>query len=198
MRIWWISSAPSANRSGAVSPTTAEHVQADYADIDDLLILQGGLCEIGLESTVVDLSTTQARILRPGAVTVRELLEVLDEVDEPILTAQDASPGTRRRHYAPATPAELLPMALLIERLNQATFRAAVLCFDDAYVPSPHVAIVMPQGAGAYARRLYGALREADALACDRILILAPPETNDVWKAIHDRLNRATTPAAPA
>lgn len=184
--------APSANRSGHVSPTTAEHVAADFADLTDLPILQGGACEVGLESTVLDLSTTAARILRPGSVTARELLEVLDEVDEPEIRAQDASPGTSLRHYAPNTPAELVPTAQLLERLAELEVRAVVLCFDSAFVPSPHRAITMPEGAGMYARQLYGALREADGLGFARILIEAPPRSNDTWKAIGDRLARAT------
>jgi L-threonylcarbamoyladenylate synthase len=185
-------SAPSANRSFGVSPTTAQHVAADFADVDDLLILDGGACEIGLESTVLDCTTDPPRVLRPGSVTRPMLVEAIGDVDEIEATSQAASPGTSPRHYAPRTSAALVDPDELDEQLGAGSERAAVICFDASRVPSPHRAIEMPQGAGAYARRLYAALRAADEAGCARILIECPPASNEIWRAVLDRLRRAT------
>jgi L-threonylcarbamoyladenylate synthase len=186
-------SAPSANRSGHVSPTTAQHVADDFgAAGETLLILDGGDCEIGLESTVLDLTAPSATILRPGSVTALELRDVIGDVASPAVAGQAASPGTAPRHYAPRTPAEVVETRELAEHLARLAAPAAVLCFDAAAVPSRHRAIVMPQGAGDYAHRLYRALREADALGMERIVIEEPPASNEIWKAINDRLARGT------
>jgi L-threonylcarbamoyladenylate synthase len=185
-------SAPSANRSGHVSPTSATHVAADFADDDEFMILDGGSCEVGLESTVLDLTTDPPRILRPGEVTERELREILGDVAIAAVRAQAASPGTSPRHYAPRTPAVLIESAQLFEHLGSLTEPAAVLCFNASIIIPPHRPIEMPQGAGEYARVMYDALRRADATGLSRIVIEAPPLTNDIWRAIHDRLNRAT------
>ena len=132
------------------------------------------------------------RVLRPGCVTEIELREVLGEVAAPFVSEQSASPGTSPRHYAPRKPAELIEPQDLGEVLAQLQRPAAVLCFDAARIGPPHQAIEMPQGAGTYAQHLYEALRQADAMGVQRIIIEAPPETNELWKAIRDRLLRAT------
>ena len=186
-------SAPSANRSGHVSPTTAAHVAADFADVADLLILDGGRCEVGLESTVLDLAGPVPAVLRPGSVTTPELREILGDVETPAIETQAASPGTSPRHYAPRTRAVLVPPRELLAHLVTIHARAAVLAFETS-VPAPHHAIEMPQGAGAYARRLYEALRAADDLGLDCIVIETPPDTNEMWKAVRDRLRRAVSP----
>ena len=98
-------SAPSANRSGRVSPTTADHVAQDYADVaaaKDLLVLDGGMCHTGIESTVLDLTTPLPRILRLGSVSVDTLREVVGPLaKEDIPDHQTHAPGTAQRHYAP-------------------------------------------------------------------------------------------------
>lgn len=188
-------SAPSANRSGAVSPTTAAHVAQDFAGMDDLLILDGGACAIGIESTVLELPDAIAarlRVLRPGGVTVESLRAVLGEVDAPWIEKQAAGPGTSPAHYAPRTPAELVAGEALASRLASRRESAAVLCFNQSGIASPHRAIVMPAEAEAYAAKLYDALREADALKMARMVIELPPRTDGLWAAIHDRLRRAT------
>ena len=184
-------SAPSANRSGRVSPTTAGHVVADFPEADELLVLDGGACEIGIESTVLELTGPTPRVLRPGAVTVERLREVLGEVDAPPVTTQLASPGTSLLHYAPRTPAELVETTQLAQRLAGGA-PAAVLCFEPASVKPPHVPVPMPRSAEPYAARLYDALRTADATGVSRIIIEQPQETHGPWAAIHDRLRRAT------
>jgi L-threonylcarbamoyladenylate synthase len=192
-------SAPSANRSGHVSPTAAQHVMDEFADVSlahDLLILDGGPCDVGIESTVLDLSQPeQPRILRPGAVTLEQLQEILGEVDAPNVIAQHASPGTSPLHYAPATPAELVaPRELqnILERYEREGVRCAVLCFDATTAGKSHAIIRMPHDSKRYAHDIYARLRDADALACDRIVVEAPPADSDLWRAVHDRLHRAT------
>ena len=184
-------SAPSANRSGRVSPTSAQHVVDDFPEATDLLVLDGGDCRIGIESTVLEMTGPTPRVLRPGSITVEQLREVLGEVEASQITAQQASPGTTPRHYAPQTPAELVDAAQLAQRLAAGS-PAAVLCFDPASVKPPHVPVPMPRSAEQYAAHLYDALRIADATGLSRILIEQPPETHGQWAAIHDRLRRAT------
>ncbi len=185
-------SAPSANRSGHVSPTTARHVADDFADTADLLILDGGACDIGIESTVLDLTADPPAVLRPGAVTVEALRSVLGDVAVARSAGQVASPGTSPRHYAPWTAAELVEPEALAERLEALREPAVVLLRDPRRVPAPHRAIEMPAEAEAYAARLYDALREADAAGVARILIERPPGREGLWPAIADRLERAT------
>ncbi|MHC4769698.1 MAG: L-threonylcarbamoyladenylate synthase [Planctomycetota bacterium] len=185
-------SAPSANRSGHVSPTTARHVADDFADEADLLILDGGPCVVGIESTVLDLTASQPSVLRPGAVSVETLRERLGEVAIGDIARQAASPGTTLRHYAPKTTTEMVSPAELASRLDALRRPVVVLCFDKSAVGAPHQAIVMPRAPEAYAARLYGALREADALRPGRIVVEQPPSAGGMWLAVHDRLRRAT------
>lgn len=194
-------SAPSANRSGHVSPTTARHVADDFADAvldhessdETLLILDGGACEVGIESTVLDLSTDPPTLLRPGSISREAIEAIIGPIYAPSIDEQGDSPGTRRAHYAPRTRSELLPREALRERLHAMNPRepAAALVFDAAIVPPPHRALVMPAHAAAYAARLYSALREADDLRLTRLLIELPPSRIDLWASIHDRLARA-------
>ncbi|MCP3902452.1 MAG: threonylcarbamoyl-AMP synthase [Planctomycetes bacterium] len=185
-------SAPSANRSGHVSATTARHVADDFADVADLLVLDGGPCAIGLESTVLDLTGATPVVLRPGSVTEEALGRVLGPVRVLRIDTQAASPGTSMRHYAPRTPCVCVETEELVAMLAETAHPVAVLCFDTNAVPSPHRPIAMPQGAGTYAAQLYDALREADRMSVERIVIERPPETNEIWKAIVDRIRRAT------
>jgi L-threonylcarbamoyladenylate synthase len=185
-------SAPSANRSGHVSPTTARHVAGDFAEAEDLLVLDGGACAVGIESTVLDLSGDPPTVLRPGAVPVDALGEVLGEVGVGDIALQAASPGTSLRHYAPHAPTELVDGGALAARLDALAAPAVVLCLSAAAVGPPHRAIVMPDRAEAYAARLYWALREADAQHPQRILVEQPPATDGLWLAVHDRLRRAS------
>ena len=143
-------SAPSANRSGHVSPTTAQHVADDFSAVEDLLILDGGRSDVGIESTVLDLTGAPPRILRPGSVTGTELKEVLGEVTAVAPRQQTISPGTSAAHYAPHTPAELVDREELMPMLDDRTEPAFVICFDRSAIPPPHQALVMPQGAADY------------------------------------------------
>ncbi len=186
-------SAPSANRSGCVSPTTAQHVAEDFSEAADLLIIDGGPCPVGIESTVLDLSGPVPRVLRPGAVTVEQLREALGaDVAAVPVTEQAASPGTSPWHYAPRTPALLCATREIPRRLEALREPAAVLAWSGLPVAPPHRPIAMPRDPRGYAARLYGALREADSSGASVILIEEPPPEEGLWAAVRDRLARAT------
>ncbi|MBM4110619.1 MAG: threonylcarbamoyl-AMP synthase [Phycisphaerae bacterium] len=185
-------SAPSANRSGQVSPTTAEHVALDFLDEPELIVLDGGPCTLGIESTVIDLTTEVPIVRRPGSVTIERLRELLGQVEVDHASSQGASPGTAARHYAPETPATLVDGHDLQRALDASPEPAVVLAFEGRSVPSPHSLLPMPRDGEQYAALLYGALRRADALGCARIVIERPEQTGGAWDAIADRLSRAT------
>jgi L-threonylcarbamoyladenylate synthase len=181
--------APSANRFGALSPTTASHVLAELgADVD--LVLEGGATEVGIESTILDLSGDAPALLRPGHISKRELEAALGT---PVAEKSIASPrhsGGLERHYAPHTPARLVATHELDREIARLGDKVAVLAFSR---PDERVDywLRMPRDAQAYAKRLYAALRELDSAGCEAILIEAPPEGPD-WAAVQDRLRRAT------
>lgn len=180
--------APSANRFGRISPTTAAHVREDLgADVD--LILEGGASEIGIESTIVDLSEGSAVLLRPGAISRSQLEEVLNEKIQETGKSTVRHSGGLERHYAPRTPSRLVPTHALDKEIATLKDRVAVLAFSR---PDERVDywLRMPRDASAYAQRLYASLRELDSAGCEAILIEAPPETPD-WTAVRDRLKRA-------
>jgi L-threonylcarbamoyladenylate synthase len=192
-------SAPSANRSGHVSPTSARHVLDEFAEVSearDLLILDDGPCEVGIESTVLDVTALpHPRILRHGSVTLEQLREILGEdVESSALTMQTASPGTSESHYAPRTPTQVVStrdLPATLKRMSDARLRVAALAFDAGAIAPPHVVVAMPRDAERYAHELYQRLREADASGCQRIIVEAPPHDSHVWRAVHDRLRRA-------
>ncbi|HEX7250663.1 MAG TPA: L-threonylcarbamoyladenylate synthase [Burkholderiales bacterium] len=178
--------APSANRFGRVSPTTAAHVREDLgADVD--LVLDGGPAEVGIESTIVDLSGGTAVLLRPGGIPRRALEEVV-RLDEKSGSSPRHSGGLER-HYSPRTPARLVPTHELDREIARLKARAAVLAFSR---PDERVDywLRMPRDAGAYATKLYAALRELDGAGCEAILVEAPPQGSE-WDAVRDRLKRA-------
>ena len=185
-------SAPSANRSGGVSPTTAKHVARDYADQTDLMILDGGPCTLGIESTVIDLSESKPVVRRLGAVTIERLSELLGPIEVDMPVEQSSSPGSSIRHYAPTLPATIVNHELLTQDLAVAG-RVAVICFEGSIFPEHHFRLDMPQDSEGYAAAIYDSLRRADESGCDRIVIERPPHQHGLWSAIHDRLRRATT-----
>ena len=180
--------APSANRFGHLSPTTAAHVRADLgSDVD--LVLEGGPTDVGIESTIVDLSGASPVLLRPGHISKHELEQALQRS---VLEKGAASPrhsGGLERHYAPRTPARLVPAYDLDKEIARLKEKVAVLAFSR---PDERVDywLRMPRDPQAYAQKLYAALRELDTAGCDEILIEAPPEAAE-WTAVRDRLMRA-------
>jgi len=182
--------APSANRFGRISPTTAAHACADLGDDVDL-VLEGGASEVGIESTILDLSRGKPVLLRPGRITAAELEAVLGEPVRPVDGAAPRAPGTLERHYAPDTPARLVPPHALDAEIGKAHGKTAVLAFSR---PDERVGhwLRMPREPEAYAQRLYATLRELDGARCDAILIESPPDAPE-WTAVLDRLRRATS-----
>jgi L-threonylcarbamoyladenylate synthase len=180
--------APSANRFGRVSPTTAAHVREDLgADVD--LVLEGGPSEVGIESTIVDLSGPEPVLLRPGQVSIQDLKDILGKDVLDSRRSATRHPGGMERHYAPRTPARLVPSHELDKEISVYREKVAVLAFSR---PDERVDywLRMPREPRAYAQRLYAALRELDTAGCERILVEAPPEGPE-WAAVRDRLKRA-------
>ncbi|MDI9402587.1 MAG: L-threonylcarbamoyladenylate synthase [Limnohabitans sp.] len=184
-------SAPSANRSGRVSPTTAQHVADEFAEIADLPILDGGPCDVGLESTVLDLSRARPMILRPGAIGASDLEPFVGAVATPGIMHQAGSPGTSASHYAPSTATELVTESDLAARLARATAPVAVVACAGTNVPPPHTLHALPRHAATYAQLLYATMRRADASGADTMLLVAPPERGALWDAALDRMRRA-------
>lgn len=180
--------APSANRFGRVSPTTAQHVRDDLGDDVDY-VLDGGPCGVGIESTIVDMSRSAPVLLRPGGLPVADLESALGmKLSVPGRGAPRVS-GSLETHYAPKTPARLVRSTMLGEEISRHGSGAAVLAFA---APDPRVDywLRMPGEPENYARQLYAALRELDQSGCEVILIEAPPEAPG-WSAVLDRLRRA-------
>ncbi len=178
--------APSANRFGHVSATTAAHVRADFgADVE--LVLEGGPSEVGIESTIVDFSTGDPVVLRPGAITLLQLNEFIAAKEKTSHAVRHS--GGLERHYAPRTPARLVPTHALDSQISQFKEKVAVLAFSR---PDERVDywLRMPRDAAAYAQKLYASLRELDDAGCELILIEAPPGGAE-WAAVRDRLQRA-------
>jgi L-threonylcarbamoyladenylate synthase len=182
--------APSANRFGAVSPTTAAHVRADLGN-DVAIVLDGGPSEVGIESTIVDLSGDGAVLLRPGRITRPELEAVLGALVQEKRADAPRHSGGLERHYAPRTPARLVPPHELDREIVRRGDKVAVLAFSR---PDERVDywLRMPREPLGYAQRLYAALRELDGAGCESILVEAPPETPE-WAGVRDRLERATS-----
>jgi L-threonylcarbamoyladenylate synthase len=189
--------APSANRFGRVSPTRAEHVRDEFAGAINL-ILDGGECQVGLESTIVDFSRGEPVLLRPGAITADQLAKVLGPVaPRPTADAPRVS-GSLATHYAPRARVELLKQAEIAARARELTeqgLKVAVLTRAAEAVPCPAdvISILLPDDDRELARVLYSDLRSVDELGCDAVLTSLPAEKG-IGAAIADRLRRAAGP----
>lgn len=184
--------APSANRSEHVSPTRAEHVLADLEGRVEM-ILDSGPTAVGIESTVVDLVGDRPRVLRPGPIDASALAKRLGRaVDEgPGGPGPARSPGQRARHYAPRAPALRVESPEELVTLGPTADDVVLLVGrEDVPTPGPRHVLAGPSDA---ARLLYATLRDCDAARPRRIVIVMPPPT-PAWRAVRDRLVRATTP----
>jgi L-threonylcarbamoyladenylate synthase len=186
--------APSANRFGRVSPTTAEHVRADLGEAVDLIV-DAGPCPIGIESTIVDVSGELPAVLRPGAVSREELERVLGG---PVLVGDSGvrAPGLMRSHYAPTAGVELVAaggISSRAEALLSTGQKVAVVSAELTQLPSGATQFAVPADAAGFARRLYATFREIDRQGFDIILVVPPPNSGLGW-AIRDRLARAASP----
>ncbi len=187
--------APSANKFGRISPTTAEHVRAELGAAVGS-VLDGGECEVGIESTIVDLSRGRAVLLRPGRITPAEIAAVIGaEVQLPDAAAPRV-PGALASHYAPRTPLSLADEAELSARLAELRGKKiAVLSRREAPAGLNLDGVTWnaaPRAVAGYAHELYASLRRLDALDCALIIVEAPPATPE-WQGVNDRLKRAAS-----
>jgi L-threonylcarbamoyladenylate synthase len=185
--------APSANRFGRVSPTTAAHVRTDLGDDVDL-VLDGGPCTVGVESTIVDCTGERPVVLRVGGIAVEAIEQVVGAPVTRATTGEVAAPGTLPSHYAPKARVELVTAEDLPARASELATggkRVGVLALAPNAVTGTRVTVLPPpDDVEDYARVLYVRLREADDLALDVVLAVPPPDEG-IGTAVLDRLTRA-------
>jgi L-threonylcarbamoyladenylate synthase len=208
--------APSANRFGKVSPTSAADVRDEFEDLLDLMILDGGDCEVGIESTIIDLSTgDRAVLLRPGLITPNEILTKTGikvclpgegDVGEQDATLPRVS-GSLRAHYAPTTPLRMYASGRVLDALSEfpdTKSQVAVAVWDsdsslgeDGH-PSVHFEeVIVPSDSTIFASRLYRTLRDLDQQGWDLLLFPEPP-AGEEWDGVRDRLQRACFGSGPS
>jgi len=186
---------PSANRFGRVSPTTAQHVQDEFGD--ELLIVDGGACAVGIESTIVDCSRGAPVLLRPGAITRDQVEAACGEPlrDKADLAAPDPrASGTLEAHYAPDAKVRLMDAKALQSALDVLGAQAAhIAVWARSPLKSRSQRVLqrrMPDDAAAAAQQLFAVLRGFDAEGAKLIWIETPPDTPE-WEGVRDRLQRA-------
>jgi L-threonylcarbamoyladenylate synthase len=192
--------APSANRFGRVSPTRAEHVRADLGDDVDLL-LDGGECGVGLESTIVDLTRDTPVLLRPGGVTAAQIESILGVELSRHAAREVRAPGMLASHYAPQATVELVTRAELGARASELATsgrRVAILIASgDEREAVRGVAgltlLELGSGDASAAHELYAALRQADAAGAE-VVLAVPPAARGLGEALADRLSKAAGP----
>jgi L-threonylcarbamoyladenylate synthase len=188
--------APSANRFGRVSPTRAEHVVEELGCSVDV-ILDGGPCEVGLESTIIDLSSAHPAVLRPGAVTAEQIRAVLGrDIGRPAAAAPRVS-GSLPTHYAPRARVEIVPDESLSVRAQSLAVegkKVAILSLERMpEYGNQVIQVITPESPADLAHELYSLLRRVDELGCDVALISLPAEEG-LGAAIADRLRKAAGP----
>ena len=191
--------APSANKFGHVSPTTAQHVRDEFGQGGMVAcILDGGQSDVGIESTIVDVSRGEPVLLRPGQISAADIARVLGrQPAQPDHHAPRAS-GTLESHYAPVTPVVLIGSDQLdgtLKALDAIGRRAALMHYTARFASLDVADILLPAEAGGYAHDLYAALRKLDELKADVILVETPP-SGDAWNGVNDRLRRAAHDSA--
>jgi L-threonylcarbamoyladenylate synthase len=194
--------APSANKFGRVSPTLAEHVISEFGE-EIPLVLDGGACQVGVESTIVDLSGQGIRILRPGLISAEQIAHALELSELPRLTKTEQTvrvPGNLPRHYAPATPLKLVSFDCLIalledEKSSGKRVLYGVISFKEpAKIECVRQWLTASSSPDSYAQSLYANLRTLDAAGCEMLLVEMVPETAN-WDLVRDRLQRAAIDA---
>ncbi|WP_142214821.1 L-threonylcarbamoyladenylate synthase [Streptomyces sp. SLBN-118] len=189
--------APSANRFGSVSPTTADHVRAELGDAVDF-VLDGGPCQVGVESTIVDVTGETPSILRPGGVTREDLEAVLGSPVAVPSTSGVRVPGQHPSHYAPRARVVLVEPEMVVaeaELAQELGHRVGVFLppsFAGTSVKA-HAVVAVPASMAAYAHGLYGYLRELDQQGCD-LIVASLPVQEGLGLAISNRLRRAAGP----
>ena len=208
--------APSANRFGKVSPTSAADVRSEFEGMLELMILDGGDCEVGIESTIIDLSSGDHLVLlRPGLITPREIFA---KTGIPVYLPGESSStkqggdiprvsGSLRAHYAPTTPLRMYAPGRVLDALSEfpdIKSRVAVAVWDsdsslgeDGH-PSVHFEeVLVPSDSAVFASRLYRSLRDLDQQGWDLILFPEPP-AGEEWDGVRDRLQRACFGSGPS
>lgn len=208
--------APSANRFGKVSPTSAADVRSEFEGMLDLMILDGGDCEVGIESTIIDLSSgDHPTLLRPGLITPGEIftktgIKVYLPGELNSTSRDDGLPrvsGSLRAHYAPTTPLRMYAPGRVLDALSEfpdIKSRVAVAVWDsdsslgeDGH-PSVHFEeVIVPSDSATFASRLYRSLRDLDQQGWDLILYPEPP-AGEEWDGVRDRLQRACFGSGPS
>lgn len=195
--------APSANKFGQVSPTQAAHVRREFPELDEnaLMVLEGGSSEVGIESTIVDLSRLEEGhgpvLLRPGHISADELAGVLGVMPARPDAGAPRVSGSLKAHYAPRTPLVVIASDQLDAALLSAAERGERLAVA-AFSARPHsdnsaknvTWLLCSHDPAMYAQRLYAMLRELDDEGYDRIVLERPPKSS-AWQAVNDRIGRA-------
>lgn len=188
--------APSANPANQISPTNAEHVQKNLGEKLPLVV-DGGQSQVGIESTVVDLTSTPPRLLRPGMIHEEALMAVTGELTIGLGNSAEVlkSPGMLKKHYAPKAKLVLMNWRNDAELQSHLTPGTAHLTHVIAHTHIPSAkdfarVSVIPHDAEAFARAIYAELHRCDELGAELIIVEAPPHTSE-WRAIADRLKRA-------
>jgi L-threonylcarbamoyladenylate synthase len=189
---------PSANKFGHVSPTNAQHVHDEFGPQGNspvAYVLDGGQSEVGIESTIVDLSRVASHgavLLRPGQISIDQITAVLGVAPNAPDHAAPRASGTLDAHYAPHTPVAMVAPAELpeiVRRLAALGHKVALIQRCNAGIPAAAM-IRMPADAASYAYQLYAALRSMDQAGADLIVVESLPQ-DAVWQGINDRLRRA-------
>ncbi len=181
--------APSANPFGRISPTSAAHVAADFWNTD-LLILDGGECDVGIESTIIDFSRDTPVLLRPGAVTPAMIKYVIGISPAMPDTKAPRVSGALPSHYAPRKPLALATANAIAAIPASLATQTAILAFHMPAAQRFAWTRQAPRDASLYAQHLYAWLREMDVSPAAKLVIERPPRTQE-WSAVTDRLNRA-------
>ncbi len=182
--------APSANRFGRVSPTTANHVLEELGE-RAAMVLDGGPSEVGLESTILDLSGGEAVLLRPGAVTEDDIHKVLGRRPARPGVSSPRSPGRLASHYAPRTPTRLVPRGGHARAVPSGDLRLGVLSLGSEPISFRGLWKQLPARPEAAGKCLYAALRDLDNGGLDLIVVEEVPLTPS-WAAVYDRIAKAT------
>ena len=192
--------APSANRFGRLSPTRAEHVREELGEAVRIL-LDGGECQIGLESTIVSFEGESVRLLRPGGVTAAQIRALVGELFSGPAGAAPRVPGSGPTHYAPTTPMTIVPAGEIDAQADAASVGARRVAVLAQRLPLRAHKYATWINAGrrpeSYGRDLYNNLRTLDKAGCAHILVQAVPDL-EAWDAIRDRLVKAATAVAGA
>lgn len=188
--------APSANKFGSVSPTSPHHVIADLAESLDEnrdAIIDGGSCQVGIESTIVNCTIDHPKVLRPGAITQEQIDQALGSTSEVKQTQEIKAPGLLASHYAPKAKVILVDnvqnLDSVLEQLPTDTF-IGLIALEKIQTPKGCIRLAMPQDNQTYAQVLYEALREGDNQKCKHIVAVMP-SGDDIAVAIRDRLTKA-------